>query len=85
MCKCGHRGLTACLVCCGLFFAPLGAKNPPTAAVGHVLTTVASSTASTSSAQPVYSVPNAVTGVLHRLPVKLHRPAVLQPDKDLYS
>ena len=26
MCKCGVRGLTTCLVCCGLLFAPLGAK-----------------------------------------------------------
>jgi len=86
MCKCEKtRGLTACLVCCGLLFAPLGAKNPPAAAVGHVLTTaVAGSTSLVGTAHLLYSLPNTVTGAVHRLPAELPRPAMHEPDKYRY-
>jgi hypothetical protein len=80
MCRCRARGLTACLVCCGLLFAPLGAKNPPAAAIGHVLTAV-SSTATMTGAH-LRTVPDAVTGAAHRLPIE-QRAAMYEPDKSL--
>jgi hypothetical protein len=82
MCTCRARGLTVCLVCCGLLLAPFGAKNPPSAAVGHVLT-AASSTATVAGVQlRLYTVPNTVIGAAHRLPVEL-RAAMYEPDKSL--
>jgi hypothetical protein len=52
-----------------LLLAPLGAKNPPAAAVGHILT-AASSTA-TGADLRLYTLPNTVTGAVHRSPVEL--------------
>jgi hypothetical protein len=80
MCKCRTRGFTACLVCCGLLFGPLGAKNPPATAVGHVLT-AANSTATVSGVHlRLYATPNTVTGTTHRLPIEL-RAAMYELDK----
>jgi hypothetical protein len=60
--------------------APAGAKNPPAAAVGHVLT-VASSTATVTDLQlRLYTVPDTVTGAVHRLPFEL-RAAMYERDK----
>jgi hypothetical protein len=83
MCKCGARALTTGLVCCGLLFAPLGAKNPPAAAVGQLLSaSVAGSTVSIGSALLVaHPVADTMTGALHRLPTELPRAAVHEPDK----
>jgi hypothetical protein len=81
VCKCVARGLTVCLVCFGVVLAPVGAKNPPSAVVGHVLT-MASSTGSISSVQLGYSALNTVTGAVHRLPIDLPRLAAYEPDKE---
>jgi len=82
MCKCGARRLTTCLVCCGLLFAPLGAQNPPAAAVGHNLTAPSSTGSIASvSASVVYGIPSTVTGAAHRLPVELPKPAFHEPDR----
>jgi hypothetical protein len=83
MCSCKVRGFTAGLVCCCLVLAPFGAKNPPASAVGHVLLTTASSTASISMV--TFSIPNTATGAVHRLPIELPRPAAHEPDKHRYS
>jgi len=84
MCKCGKtRGLTACLVCCGLLLAPFGAKNPPVAAVGHVLTAASSTGSIASVLAVVYGIPSTVTGAVHRLPTDLPRPALHEPDRKL--
>ncbi len=81
MCTCRTRGFTACLVCCGLLFAPLGATNPPATAVGQLLPApVAGSTVSIGSALVAYPVADTVTGALHRLPTELPRAAVHEPD-----
>jgi len=77
MCKCRARGLTICLVCFGLLSAPVGATNPPAAAVGHVLN-AGSSTASISIG--TFSTPNTVTGAAHRLPFEV-RAAMYERDK----
>jgi hypothetical protein len=77
MCRCEARGLTTCLVCCGLLFAPFGAKNPPSTAVGHVLT-APSSTGSISSVSLMYGIPSTVTGAVRRLPTDLPKAGVVR-------
>jgi hypothetical protein len=72
------RSMTACLVCGCLALSPAGAKTPPASVVGHVLT-AASSTGSIGGA--MYSIPNSVTGNLHRLPTELPKPAAQEPDR----
>jgi hypothetical protein len=86
MCKCRARGFTACIVCCGLLFASVGAKNPPASAVGHVLTaSVAGSTVSIGNGLLLSPLPDTVTGAVHRLPTELPRPAMHDPSGYRYS
>jgi hypothetical protein len=80
MCSC-RRGLTICAVCFGLLSAPVGATNPPAAAVGHILN-AGSSVASVSF--QTFSTPNTVTGSVHRLPLEV-RVAMYERDKPVES
>jgi hypothetical protein len=72
------RNMTVCLVCSCLALSAAGAKTPPASVVGHVLT-AASSTGSLYV--PIYAIPDAVTGNVHRLPTELPKPAPHDPDR----
>jgi hypothetical protein len=74
------KSLTACLVCGCLSLSPAGAKTPPASVVGHVLT-AASSVGFSGGVTMIYSIPNAVTGNVHRLPAELPKPAAQEPDR----
>lgn len=70
MCQCKARGLTACAVCLGLIFAPVGAKNPPASVVGQLLLAPAVNTASVSIASVAHfvQIADTVTGEVRLIP-----------------